>query len=183
MVLVICADPPNAGLPLGVVKFGDANPHILLHLSFLSLETQVHRPSLSWCPSVPTVLGGCFCSDPGVFLKNLFILLLSALGLLCFVQAFSNCRARGLVSAAACRRLTEVASLVADHGLQSVGSAVVAHRLVAPRHVGSSRIRDGTHVPCIGRWILTPGPPGEPQTLDFLRLLYSSPPLLREAHL
>lgn len=63
------------------------------------------------------------------FKKNLFILLLSALGLRCFVQAFSNCRARGLVSAAAYRRLTEAASLVADHGLQSVGSAVVAHRL------------------------------------------------------
>ena len=129
MVLVICADPPNAGLPLGVVKFGDANPRILPPLSFPSLETQVHRPSLSRCPSVLTVLGGCFCSDPGVFFKNLFILLLSALGLCCFVQAFSNCRAWGLVSAAACRRLTEAASLVADHRLQSVGSAVVAHRL------------------------------------------------------
>ena len=27
--------------------------------------------------------------------------------------------------------------------------------LVALRHVGSSRAWDGTHVPCIGRWILT----------------------------
>ena len=26
--------------------------------------------------------------------------------------------------------------------------------LVAPRHVGSSLTRDGTHIPCIGRWIL-----------------------------
>ena len=26
--------------------------------------------------------------------------------------------------------------------------------LVAPRYVGSSWTRDGTHVPCIGRWIL-----------------------------
>ena len=26
--------------------------------------------------------------------------------------------------------------------------------LVAPQHVGSSRTRDRTHVPCIGRWIL-----------------------------
>ena len=26
--------------------------------------------------------------------------------------------------------------------------------LVSPRHVGSSRTRDGTRVPCIGRWIL-----------------------------
>jgi len=26
--------------------------------------------------------------------------------------------------------------------------------LVAPPHVGSSQTRDGTYVPCIGRWIL-----------------------------
>ena len=26
--------------------------------------------------------------------------------------------------------------------------------LIAPQHVGSSRTRDRTHVPCIGRWIL-----------------------------
>ena len=26
--------------------------------------------------------------------------------------------------------------------------------LVAPRHVGSSRTRARTHIPCIGRWIL-----------------------------
>ena len=32
---------------------------------------------------------------------------------------------------------------------------VVAHRLGAPRHVGSSQTRDGTYVPCIGRWILS----------------------------
>ena len=29
--------------------------------------------------------------------------------------------------------------------------------LVAPRHVGSIQIRDGTHVFCIGRWILHHG--------------------------
>ena len=31
---------------------------------------------------------------------------------------------------------------------------VVASGLVAPHHVESSRTRDRTHVPCIGRWIL-----------------------------
>ena len=57
-------------------------------------------------------------------------------------------------------------------GLQSTGSQRVGHvwatkrsasqrllylwhpGLVAPWHVGSSRTRDPTHIPCIGRWIL-----------------------------
>ena len=34
-------------------------------------------------------------------------------------------------------------SVVATFGLQSTGSAVVAHDLAALRHMGSSRIRDG----------------------------------------
>ena len=41
--------------------------------------------------------------------------------------------------------------------LSSCDSWVLEHRLnglVAPRHVASSRVRDLTHVSCIGRWIL-----------------------------
>ena len=34
--------------------------------------------------------------------------------------------------------------------------------LVAPRHVGSSQTRDGTHVPCIGSRFLSTEPPGCP---------------------
>ena len=37
--------------------------------------------------------------------------------------------------------------------LQFEGSVLVAG-LVASQHVGSSQIRDQTHVSCIGRWIL-----------------------------
>ena len=40
------------------------------------------------------------------------------------------------------------ASLIADHGLQSTGSVVVAHGL------SCSQARDQTPVFCIGRWIL-----------------------------
>ena len=46
------------------------------------------------------------------------------------------------------------ASVVVSPGLQSKGSGVVEHRLVAVQHVGPSWIRDWTHVFCIGRWIL-----------------------------
>ena len=66
------------------------------------------------------------------------------------------------------------ASLVAEHRLECARASVVAacelssgaswaleHRLnscdlVASRHVGSSRIRNGTHVSCNDRWILYP---------------------------
>jgi len=34
--------------------------------------------------------------------------------------------------------------------------------LVALQHMASSWTRGQTHVPCIGRWILTTGPPGKP---------------------
>ena len=57
--------------------------------------------------------------------------------------------------------LIAVTSLTAEHGLQvcgfqqlwHIGSVVVAHGLVAPRHVGSSQTRDRTGVPCIARQI------------------------------
>ena len=90
------------------------------------------------------------------------------------MRAFSSCGERGLLSVAVRRLLIVVASLVVEHGLQarglqklwcadsvvvargpqSTGSVVVAHGLVALRHVGSSRTRDQTRVPYIGRWIL-----------------------------
>ena len=45
------------------------------------------------------------------------------------------------------------------HLLRNTGSRAQAQKLwhtdlVAPRHVGSSRTRDRTRVPCIGKWIL-----------------------------
>ena len=46
--------------------------------------------------------------------------------------------------------LIVMASPVAEHRLQQLWFM----GLVAPRHVGSSRTRDRTHVPCIGRSIL-----------------------------
>ena len=74
--------------------------------------------------------------------------------------------------------LIVLASLVAEHGLSGKWASVIKSRglgtrgsqglpgsraqarllwrlgLVATQHVGFSRIRDGTHVSCISRWIL-----------------------------
>ena len=80
---------------------------------------------------------------------------------------FSSCGNRGLLFVAVCGLLLAVASFVLEHRLQAprlqqlwhVGSRTQAQQLwhkglVAPRHVGSSRTRARTHVPCIGRQIL-----------------------------
>ena len=96
--------------------------------------------------------------NPGIFLQDLFCALilffnlsffnlrklinqlinfLAALGLRCCMRAFSSCGERELLFVAVCGLLIAVASLVAEHGLQShglqqlwhVGSAVVAHGL------------------------------------------------------
>ena len=44
--------------------------------------------------------------------------------------------------------------LLRNTGSRCADSVVVAHGLVAPRHVGSSQTRAQTRVPCIGRQIL-----------------------------
>ena len=98
------------------------------------------------------------------FLKiNLFIyLFLAAMGLRCCVWAFSGCGERGLLFVAVNGLLIAVTSLVAEHRLQQLwlmGSRAQAQQLwltglVAPRHVGSSRTRARTCVPCTGRQIL-----------------------------
>ena len=99
---------------------------------------------------------------------NVFIyLFLVALGLCCCARAFSSCGERGLLFVVVHRVFPAVASPVAEHGLQArglkqlwlTGSRAQAQQLwstglVAPLHVGSSRTRARTRVPCIGRQIL-----------------------------
>ena len=101
-----------------------------------------------------------------VFLTKMLPFFLAALGLRCCVWAFPSCVERGLLFVVVCGLLIAVASLVVEHGLQACelqqlwleGSRAQAQQwymgLVALWHVGSSRTRDRTHVPCIGRWIL-----------------------------
>ena len=59
--------------------------------------------------------------------------------------------------------------IIAENGLESVGSVVLwGMGLVVPRHVESSKIRDWTCVPCIGRWFLNHSTTGEVHQLhDF----------------
>ena len=91
---------------------------------------------------------------------------MAALGLCCCARAFSSCGEQGLLFVAVRRLLIAVASLAAEHGLQTrgpqqlwlAGSRAQAQQLwrtglAAPRQVGSSRTGARTHVPSIGRRI------------------------------
>ena len=105
-----------------------------------------------------------------------FIYLLAALGLCCFVWAFSSCREQELLLhrvgglLIACYRLLLLWGMGSRHvgfsscntpawELQLEGSRAHAQSqqrtsLVTPRHMGSSWTRDRTCVPCTDRKIL-----------------------------
>ena len=73
-------------------------------------------------------------------------LLLADLGLCCFARLLSGYGDQAFhCGAFSCCR----------HGLYSLGSQLWCAGLVALWHVESSRIRDRTRVPCIGRQILS----------------------------
>ena len=85
----------------------------------LTLETRCCRVS-GWISEAATAR--FFFS----FLINLLIyLLMAALGLCCCTRAFSSCGERGLLFVAVRELLVEVASLAAEHGLQSTRASVV----------------------------------------------------------
>ena len=84
------------------------------------------------------------------------------------VWTSSSCGQWGLFFTVVCGLLTAVASLIAGHGLygtwaqqlQLVGSRAWVKQLwpmglaACSMWDSSSQTKDGTHVPCIGRWIL-----------------------------
>ena len=68
------------------------------------------------------------------YFESSIYLFLATLGPCYF--AFSGCGKQGLLCVVECRLLTEVVSLSAEHRVQSVDSAVVAHRLHRPAACG-----------------------------------------------
>ena len=100
---------------------------------------------------IPVLLFLCYLF---VYFKSHFIYFWLHWGLCC-VRAFSGCSKQGLLFVAVHRLLIAVASLVAEHRLWVRELQQLWHTgLVALWHVESSWIRDRTHVPCTGRWIL-----------------------------
>ena len=82
-------------------------------------------------------------------------LLLAALGLCGFVQAFSSCDTKGYSSLQCGDFPLRWLLLLQSMGPRVCGLQQLRHMvLFAPWHEESSRARDQTHVPCIGRWIL-----------------------------
>ena len=122
------------------------------------------RVSVSYCYIIPPQNLVFWFSLKYIYFIYLF---LAALSLPCCERAFSSCGERGLLFVVVRGLLIEVASLVAEHGLQARGLQQLWHAgsraqaqqlwhtgLVALQHVGSSRTRARTRVPCIGRQIL-----------------------------
>ena len=150
--------------------------------SALSLEVSLFSGWGSSCGKMPLLLSmviewGFWAQSALCFLlifKNWNIVALQCLFLA--VLSFRCCMGFSLVAIsggyllfAVCGLLTAEASLVAwsEHGLQacdlsSCSSRALEHRLssfgtgtsLPLQHVGSSWTRNGTHVSCIGRWVL-----------------------------
>ena len=86
-------------------------------------------------------------------------------------QALFSCREWGLLLIAVHRLLIVVVLLLWSTGSRVRGLQELQHNSVAPRHVGSSRIGDGAHVPSINR-ILLPWTTTEIQHSAFVRILF-----------
>ena len=77
-----------------------------------------------------------YCSSKTIFF-NLFILkFFTTLGLLRCVWALSSCGKQGSLFTVVQGLLIVVASPVAEHRLQTMGSVVVAHKLRCPKACG-----------------------------------------------
>ena len=79
---------------------------------------------------------------------------MAVLGLRFSARAFSNCGKRGPLFIAVHQPLTVAASRCGAQAPDAQAQLLWLTGLVAPRHVGSSRTRARTHVPCIGRQTL-----------------------------
>ena len=106
------------------------------------------------------------------------------MGLRCCTRAFSSCGKRGLLFVAVRGFSLQWLLLLRSRGSRRAGFSTCGSRalqcrlsscgtraLVAPRHVGSSRTRDRTRVPCIGRWILNHCTTREVRHSNFKRLI------------
>ena len=67
---------------------------------------------------------------------------------------FFSCGKWGLLFVAVLRLLIVMASLVVEQGSRAQAQWLWRRGSDALWHVGSSQTRDGTHMSCIGRWIL-----------------------------
>ena len=89
-----------------------------------------------------------------LFKKNV-CLFLTALGLHCCAKALSGCSEGGCSLVSALGLLIAVASLVAEHGVQSAGFSNCGTPAQLPHSMWNlPQTRDRTHIPCTGSWIL-----------------------------
>ena len=131
-------NPSTAAPPRNAAHLGVAEGQLLLLLQSI-LDLQVKRNRTLGDQKWPVAR-----SSLRIY-KVLLKTFLAMLDLHCYTQAFPSRSkwASHCIGSSYCRAWAQV------HGWE-----VVLTGLVAPRHVESSRTRDQTRVPCIGRWIL-----------------------------
>ena len=102
------------------------------------------------------------------------------------MRAFSSCRGRGYSSLRCTGFLLRWLLLLQSSESRHMGFSCCNTQaqqlwlrgLVTPRHVESSRIKDRTHVPSIGRWIAVSCATRESRTVNFCKLITYSATLL-----
>ena len=120
---------------------------------------------------------------PFFFFINLFIyLFLAVLGLHFCARAFSSCSEQGPLFIAVRGPLTVTASRCGAQAPDAQAQQLWLTGPAAPWHVGSSRTRARTHVPCIGRQTLKHCATREAPQLPFfnLKCFYVTSSVLQE---
>ena len=138
-------------------------------LEFCTLESNTVRFLNTNIQSLSDVVNFIYLFSKFIYF---YLFIFGCIGSSLLRMGFFQCGERGLLFVAVRRLLIAVASLVAEHGLQGfsscgtwaqqlwlTGSGAQAQQLwctglVALWHVGSSRTRARTRIPCIGRRIL-----------------------------
>ena len=134
--------------------------HVLIIVN--SAETNIEVHVYFWINFFSEyMLRSGIAGSHGNSIFSFIYLFLTSLCLCCCVWAFSSCGKWGLLLVVVWELLIAVASLVAEAtlGPTSFSSCCWAQYLwpiglAAPKHPCPCWMRDGTHVPCIGWWIL-----------------------------
>ena len=115
----------------------ETNKYLSNHVLLLRYFYQQKREGTLVMITLPVKQSDIFSSwlHISIFPFIILIFFMAMLDLCCYAWAFSSCSERGLSLVVVQGLCTALASLVAEHRLQSEGSVAVAHRFSCLQHV------------------------------------------------